>query len=699
MNHMRTCAIVLAAAALLGVFAAVAPAQEKPASPDPAAFVDGVLANPNLGNKGTGEWYCWHASAETESFLNAYLAYQDTRWLDAAIKDYDAFIAKLHKDPDGYEGWIGDVDPPVEGLSTDEVVGDALLCAPLARFAEIVLKDPKLKDAYGKKAQQYLDLATRICWEKYNHRGCYYEDAAGWGSYHTYGKLVDLKANKWVDAPNRTISDNLNKHYRMGLVLLRLWRATGKDEYKDRVLKIYGRSKTMWRYFPAEDRITWNFWMPHGPYDMKGRSPRSWVAVHPSSSGYQAGEVQMFAEVYDSGLVYEQADMEKFIHANHWMAEGPGGWRSSDGSTKAGTLWTALARFDEEIRKKYEASLAREGAEGQIGLAYLKWEMAKAPGFARLYVSDPSKVQVVKTPLQPGAAISAAVIIPNAVELVNKDRVQLFVQTRAKGKLKIELLDANGTEALGILAEIDTNGDQQDAPFWDGTNPKTGQKDVGQYQVRWTLNGESRMSPVWVKQGTPRKKEGPEAMKPGETLTADFESPLDKRWKLENAALSTEQAHGGKASLKVGGTAQFTFGSSDDLPVTVRMWVYDAGGKFGKTVKNGPAWGIESGAGDQFCAWMAWRAYTDGDNTYAWVNSAENAWFNPHPGSAARKSGWVEWVFDFNDPKNVKITGDGKAIGALPAKFTPAGAASIYLKGGDGLPLYVDDITVEYPKK
>ncbi len=697
-------AAAIASAAVIGVLGSGALlAQANPARPDPAAFLAEVMKNPNLRNKGTGELYCWHASAETETFLNAYLAYQDARWLDAAIKDYDAFIAKLHKDPDGYEGWIGENGDNllvVKGLSTDEVVGDALLCAPLARFAEIVMHDPKLKETYGKKAQQYLDLATRICWEKYNKRGCYYEDSAGWGGYHTYPKLVDLKANKWVDAPDRLISDNLNKHYRMALVLLRLWRATGNEEYRQRVLRVFGRAKTMWRYFPEEDRITWNFWMPHGPYDMDGRSPRSWVAVHPANGGYQAGEVEMFVEVYNSGLVFEQSDMEKLIHANHWMAEGPGGWRSSDGSTKSGVLWDALARFDDKIRQKLEAELARNtsDADSQIAQAYLKYEMAKAPGWTRLYVSDPAKVQVVKVPLQPGRAISASVIVPDAVELANKGRVQLVTQAREKGKLKIELLDAAGKDVLGTLAEIDEAQEgQQDAPYWDGTNPKTGKKELGEYQVRWTLNGQSRAAPVWVKQGVARKTEGPKALLPGETIKADFEGNLDPRWKLDAAATSTERAHSGKASLKVEGSAQLVFGSSEDLPVKVRMWVFDGGAKFGTSGKNGPAWGVGTADGDKLCLWQVWRPYLAGDEEYGWINTGENAWYSPHPGAGARKSGWVECVFDFSDQKNIKVTVGGQRA-KLDAKLTPSGAASVYLRGGEGLPLYVDDITVEYAK-
>ena len=116
--------------------------------------------------------------------------------------------------------------------------------------------------------------------------------------------------------------------------------------------------------------------------------------MHPERPGYQAGEVARFVEVYDSGLVFEQADLEKMIRTDHWMADGPGGWRSSDGSTKAGMLLSALARSDEQIRTKYEAELAKDNWTGPIRLAWLKSVSAKAPGWKRFHVADPAKVQV-----------------------------------------------------------------------------------------------------------------------------------------------------------------------------------------------------------------------------------------------------------------------------------------------------------------
>jgi hypothetical protein len=668
--------------------------------PDPSTYRQDLMKNGNLRTSGTGEGFCWHAANGAETFLTAYLVYKDPRWLEEAEQYYDFYLSKLQKDPDGYEGWIGDpISQNGDELSTDALVGDAILCAPLAQFAEIVHKNPALQERFGTTAKRYQDLATRIIWEKWNKRGCYYQDGAGWGSYHTYSKLMDMKNHKWVDSPSNEISDNLNKHYAAAQVLLRLWRITGDEKLKDRVIQICGRAKTMWRYFPDEDRIVWNYWMPHGPYDIEGRAPKSWVGVHPERPGYQAWEVSMFVEVWDSGLVFEQQDFERMIRTNHWMHEG-GTWRSADGTSKAGTLWTAFARFDDTIRKEYEKELSKKGIETQVARDYFKYVTEKAPGWKRLYVNDPSKVQVVKVPLQPGRYLSMTVAIPDVVELANDDRIKLATQTRTAGKLKIELLDAAGKETLGTIKEIDVPKDMEyNAPLWDGTNPKTGKKAIGQYTVKWTLGDESRTAPVWVKQGVAHKKEGLAALQPGEKLAIDFESPLDKRWALEQTETSTEQAHSGKQSLKVGNTAQLKFGQYDDLPVKVSMWVYDSGDKHGKKTMNGPGWGVAPATGDKFCVRQIWRGYLDGDTQYAWFNTGENQWFSPHPAGVKRKTGWTEWVFDFTDPKNVKVTADGKPVKNLIAKFTPAGAIALYFVHGDGEPLYVDDITVEYPKK
>ena len=87
-----------------------------------------------------GESFCWHAAYSAGDFLEAYEAYHNPAWLDEASKYYDYFIAKLGKDPDGYEGWIGPTITNTPEIQEDAIVGDAVLCRPLARFAEIVLR-------------------------------------------------------------------------------------------------------------------------------------------------------------------------------------------------------------------------------------------------------------------------------------------------------------------------------------------------------------------------------------------------------------------------------------------------------------------------------------------------------------------------------------------------------------------------------
>ncbi len=699
MPSIRLCAFVS-----IALLVAPAVADTPTTEPDPRAVLRDALANGQLRTSGTGELFCWHAASSANVFLDAYEAYGNPEWLAAAEEYYAFFLDKLQKDPDGYEGWIGDpVGTRGRQLSTDAVVGDAILCEPLARFAWIVLKkDPHLKDRFGDTAERYVRLATRICWEKWNHRDCYYEDASGWGSYHTYGKLIDLDAGEWVDAPGRVISDNLNKHYAVTKVLLRLWRITGNDEYKDRVTAVFGRAKTMWRHYPDADRVVWNFWMPHGPYDLKGRAPASWVAVHPSRAGYQAGEVADWVEVYDSGLVFTADDLRRIIRTNHWMMPAAGrDWRNADGTTDAGTLWTALARFDDRIRRELERRLnANDTPRNRIAMAYLKNVTEKHLGFERRWCADEADAEVVDVPLQPGRAITMSVVIPDTVELVNDAPVQLACQTRTAGELTIDLLDADGREVLGRLHTIPVaDRTEYNAPFFDGTHPATGEKTPGRYTVRWTLDGESRTQPVYVVRGVRRQRSGPRPLAAGETIEEGFEGELDERWTLERCEVTDEKARRGDRSLKVDGRATLTFGGGSDLPVRIRMWVWDAGAEKGDTSATGPGWGVITALGDTFAIRQMWRSYLAGDREYVWLNTGENQWFSPHPAGVARRRGWGMWVFDFSDPDHVTISGNGGPVRGLNAKFTPAGAVAVTLLGSDtGGPLYVDDITIEHAR-
>jgi hypothetical protein len=676
------------------------PKQEEP---DPVAFRENSVRQNGLLTT-SGEWFCWRAAFSAEDFLTAYLAYKNVAWLVEAEKYYDFCVSKLAKDPDGWEGWIGPPQDDTPGIAVDAMVGDAILCATLLRFAEIVSRDPALKTRFGQKADAWIKLSTRMCWEKWNRRGCYYEDG-GLGSYHGYPRAIDPKTGQWMERPSLGLGDPLNKNYVIAIAILRLWRVTGREEYRERVEKIFARAKAVWRYFADEDRVVWSYWIPHAPFDLEGRAPKHFVGVHPNG-GYQAGEVSAFVEVYDSGLVFEQIDLERIIRTNHWMIQdrSEGKYRAADGSSENGALWTALDRFDLGIRKAHEANLnGKTNARDQITYAYLKNVTEKELGWKRLFVTDPARVKVVRPPLQAGRTMSMAFVIPQTVETADHGRTKLSALALVKGKMKIELLDAAGKDVLGVLWEEEVSPWEFVAPRWDGTHPKSGRKETAEYRIRFSLGGESRTEPVRVRPGTKHPETGPATLGKGETVTVDFEKPLDPRWKTEGAKLSDEQPHGGKKSLKLvsGDSALLVFGKEEDLPVKVTMWVFDAGQKLGKKTANGPAWGITTADGDQFCVRTCWRSYLDGDGQYAWVNTGEAHWNSNYPAGVNRKSGWHSWIFDFSNPKEPRIECEGDVVGGVKKKYTPSGCVGVFFTGGDEAagPFYVDDITIEYPKK
>lgn len=701
---MRPCRLLL-----LALAATLALAGESPALPDPAKTADEALARPGLRNA-SGEQLTWNAAFYAHDFLNAFDVSRDPAWLEAAQKYYDAVVKlSVSDDPDGWPGTIGaDISTKLEQEATvaDTVVGDANVCWPLVQFATRVRSDPALAARFGKRADEYVALATRMCWEKWNKRGCYRQDGLGYGSYHTYEKAIDkADRTKWVPRAE-IVSDNLNKHYKIGLVILELWKLTGKPEYRDRVIAIYSRAKAMFRLLPDENRVVWNFWMPHGPYDIEGTSPKSWVGVHPSRPGYQAFEVGAFLDVYDSGLVFDRSDMERIVATNRWMIAN--GLKSADGSSKAGQVWDALAGLDPAIR---DAAVAA-AKPGSIHAAHLAWAIANRTGYERMHVPAGAKVQVSDAPVQPGRKLIAALAVPETVELANDDRIRLLAEATGAGAVTVELLGADGKEVLGVLDREELDGKQGAfiAPRWDGLNPKTGKKEPGRFVVRWTYDGESRTWPVVVVQGTATaKREGPAPLAPGATLGYDFEQPLDARWTLVGgAALAGERKVQGAQALRVGfrQSARLRFGGQDDLPVRVAFAAFDGGAKHGKASAMGAGLCLQTAGGDLFALRQIWRPYLNGDGEWAWLNNGENQWFSPHPAGLPREDGWNRWTFDFSDPQATVVERDGKRIDAKrmpPGRFVPA-------HGGVGLeffgpadakdePLWIDDLTLILPAK
>lgn len=701
--------LIVDTCALLGlaVFCVAASAAEEATLPTAAQLLDKAMGNRELQTT-TGEQFTWHAAYNSHSFLTAYEASgaTDPSYLEAAQKYYDWSIEKVvSNDPDGFPGTIGagigeDIAQSAIDAIADTLVGDANIAWPLVEFAEHIKAKPELRERFGKRADDYVALATRMIWDKWNARGCYYQDSHGFGSYHTHDKAIDkADRSKWVERPN-VVSDNLNKHYKAGMVLLGLYHLTGKTEYRDRVVAIFSRAKAMFRLLPDEDRIVWNFWMPHGPYDIDGTTPKSWVGVHPSRPGYQVFEASAFVSVYDSGLVFERSDIERIVRTNAWMIAN--GLQNADGTAKAGAIWGALARFDEGIRTTYEKSIAKDA----LALAHLHNVTMKHLGYDRLKVADQKAVKIPVIAVQPGRRISLAYPIPDMIETANQDRVRLVTRIMEKARVTIELLAADGATVLGTVATCDI-ADSFAAPRWDGTNPKTGTKDPGEYLLRWTCNGEVRVSPITIKVGVAHAKpDTPPALAVGGSLMYDFDKPLDARWKLEGgAAIGSDQHQSGTQALRIGRkeSATVVFGDQNAVPARITFSAFDGGAKHGAKNGNGFAMGIRTEDGDIFAVRQVWRGYLKGDADYAWVNTGENQWFSPHPAGIGRSEGWNRWTLDFSKPNDVVVERDGKRIEAKkldPVRWIPTGGVALVFIGPESVgdpDLWIDDVSIEVP--
>ncbi|MEK7412086.1 MAG: hypothetical protein AAB263_02080 [Planctomycetota bacterium] len=678
------------------------------ALPTPQALYDQAMGNGNLKTS-TGEQFTWFAAYSAHSFLRAFEAggKSEPLYLEKAQAYYDWCNKQIiSNDPDGFPGTIGadigeDLKNKEVAVVADCLVGDANIALPLVHWAELVMADPALKKQFGTKAQEYIDLATRMIWEKWNKRDCYYQDAHGYGSYHTYPfALLRDDRSKWQPRPSWIVSDNLNKHYKAGLVLLSLWKLTGKPEYRDRVTAVFGRAKAMFRLFPDENRLVWNFWMPHGAYDLEGTAPKSWVGVHSSRPGYQVFEAGAFLEVYDAGLVFDRSDIERMVRTNRWMIDN--GLQCADGSSKAGGVWDAFAPFDDVIR-----AAAEKAAKGPLAVAYLQHQL-KRNGYERKDVKDPAAVKIAAIPVQPGRKLILAHPIPDYLETANNEKVSMLASIREAGTLTIDLLAADGTSVLGNLATIavDPKAGTFVAPRWDGTNPKTKTKDPGEYVLRYTLGSEVRTWPVTVKVGVARARGNtPTPLAVGGTLTCDFEQPLDARWTLEGGSeLGDAQHKSGAKALRLGRRAKavFAFGEQDDLPVRITFAAFDGGAKHGKKNDMGQALCLRTANGDLLSIRQAWRGYLNGDADVAWVNTGENQWFNLHPSGLGREPGWNQWTFDCTGGK-FSVTRDGKTLDGAkmnPARFVPTGGMALVFLGPDSIgdpELWIDDLTVTYP--
>ena len=461
------------------------PAQPAPA---PEAFYNGILRDPGIQKQ--GEDFCWHAAYDLHGFVRGYQAWGDTAWLDQGVRYYEFLLSKLLTGPDGYQGWIGPYEYQ-NSVWCDVHVGDAILFNGLVEFAEIVLADPKLRERYGSQAKRYVDLARRNLFDKWDARGTWHEDGP-YGAYRSWNKYGDPeKLTGWTvrdDIRGTSLALPFNKQDDVAAVAMKLYRITGEAAFRDRAQRIFSYQKS--RFLLVDDHYVWNYWEPYGieDADLPGHKFKHWIGVHPERP-YQQGEVANMVEAYHTGIVFDETDIRRILNTNlkvMWngsVAEpayrnSNAGLPGTNPKQTAGTLWPALADFDDTVRQLYAANLAKaHGQDRAIERAFLENVTLKHPaGFERRKLQG--SAEVFDFPFHSCTGLIFAAALPASFHA--KEGTLLACESLLQGTVEVAQYSADGTRKLATLKE----GNQQWFLFhrWQGAAP-------GKYRIRWSFEG------------------------------------------------------------------------------------------------------------------------------------------------------------------------------------------------------------------
>jgi hypothetical protein len=351
-------------------------------------------------DKELGEEIGWLISPFLNGFYYGWMATHDSEWIDHLVDWTDSWVRRGVTEPDGFIGWpkagaAGTDTDQLNSYLADSLLGEAMALRPVTLMAGQILRNPVLKTKYQARAESYLNLSERV-FEKWDQRGAWRETANGGVisvvlPFGIEGARAQMPG-KWSDGyakrnePGTGFSHPDNKANAVALWLLALHDVTGNPAYKTRAEKWFRLMKSRIKTRDNGPYLVWNYWEPAGPWDYQSNgSPKHWVGVHPNG-GYYGIDVEAIVCAREHGLVFDQDDLARLIATNRdfmWnkKVEGAAFQRMDGGAADPrwkdtpGVLWTALAPYDETLRKVFLAS-HKPGSWG--GLAATPWFLSLA---------------------------------------------------------------------------------------------------------------------------------------------------------------------------------------------------------------------------------------------------------------------------------------------------------------------------------
>jgi hypothetical protein len=335
----------------------------------------------------------WGDSYVMASLAEMLAATGNARYADMFIQVADHVLKardNLHNLRDEYRGTVNPAWGSMKysnGKRHVWAVHTGMICEPLARFAGVVRKDPKLKDKYSAKADEYLTAAQQaVAVHEPDYRPGPGKDEA-----YLYGHVNQIHLP-------------LNMQNALARAWIYIDDATGKPEHRDQISRLA-------RFFKNRLRV-----QPDGALAWEYRPPLDGPGTNFEDVSHGSINADFLVLCYEHGVVFDRKDIDglektlltRVIRPDGSISDNIGGKGGVNKYKAAALRWARLALHCPAVRDRL-VQLRRTESSGGGGSDMLGCALLIAAG-TRATSAPASAVELLGQPCRAKQVLGACVV-------------------------------------------------------------------------------------------------------------------------------------------------------------------------------------------------------------------------------------------------------------------------------------------------